>query len=69
MADKLYIIRKYVFAPSAAIAIHRERRAPVDDVWLDDDWKKSQEVSKGNVGFQLKPKNVRVRAKTNGKTN
>lgn len=60
MADKLYIIRKYVFAPSAAQAIARERRAPVDDVWLDDDWKKSQEVSKASVGFALSKKRVRV---------
>lgn len=41
MADKLYIIRKYVKAPSAASAIRRERRFPVDDIWVDEEWRKN----------------------------
>jgi hypothetical protein len=37
---KLYIIRKYVKANSAKDAMLKENKHPVDDVWLDDDWKK-----------------------------
>lgn len=50
---KLFVLRKYVLAPSAAEAIRRERRFPIDDVWLDDDWKKAHpdEVA-GEMGFK-----------------
>lgn len=41
MSDKLYIIKKYIKAPSAAVAIRRERNHPVDDVWVDDEWRKN----------------------------
>lgn len=40
--DKLYVIKKYVKAPTAAIAIKRERDCPVDDVWIDDEWRKNE---------------------------
>ena len=38
--EKLFIIRKYVFASSAKQAILKDRRTPVDDVWIDEEWKK-----------------------------
>lgn len=53
---KLYIIRKYVVANSAAEAIVKERRQTVDDVWLDDDWKKSQTGNSLTIGFSSKAK-------------
>jgi hypothetical protein len=37
---KLFVIRKYVFAKSARAAIKAERKHEVDDVWIDDDWRK-----------------------------
>ena len=43
---KLFVIRKYVLARSAKEAIRAERKAPVDDVWLDDDWKKANVAEK-----------------------
>lgn len=44
--NKVYIIRKYVEAKNALEAIRKEKRLPVDDVFVDDDWKKAQETSK-----------------------
>lgn len=47
-----YIIRKYVMASSAIEAIKLEAKAPVSDVWLDDDWKKAQYEDKAPaIGF------------------
>ena len=39
---KLYVIRKYVKAYSAADALKKEKRLPVDDIYVDDDWRKNQ---------------------------
>lgn len=36
MADRRFIIRKYVMAPTAAEAIQREGAQPVDEVYLDN---------------------------------
>jgi len=39
---KLFIVRKYIKARSAAEAIRKDHTTPPDDVYLDDDWRKSQ---------------------------
>jgi hypothetical protein len=49
MTKKLFIVRKYVTASSAAEALRIEKRVPPDDIWLDDDWKKSQPNAGANV--------------------
>lgn len=49
---KLFVVRKYVIAESALEAIKNEKKKSVDDVWLDDDWKKQQEFPKKDVGFK-----------------
>ena len=52
MKNKLYIVRKYVRATSAAEAIKMEKKQEPDDVWLDDDWKKeAQAQTKPIKGF------------------
>ena len=33
---KIYCIRKYVLANSAQEALNKERKAQVDDVWVDE---------------------------------
>lgn len=38
-SNKLYVVRKYIYAPSAEIALKLEKKVPVDDVWVDDKWK------------------------------
>jgi len=37
---KLYVVKKYVMATSAAQAMRLERKTPVDSVWIDDEWMK-----------------------------
>lgn len=37
-----YIIRKYVMAKSALGAIRQDKKTPVHDCWIDEDWKKQQ---------------------------
>ncbi len=49
---KLFVIRKYIFAKSAADAIKLERRTPPDDVYVDDEWKKQQDLQKEPIGFK-----------------
>ena len=38
--EKMFVIRKYIKARSALEAIQIEKNKPVDDVWVDDEWKK-----------------------------
>ena len=42
--DKRFIVRKYIMAQSAADAIKKDKIAPVFDVWVDDDFKKDNEI-------------------------
>ena len=38
--DKLFVVRKYILAKSASDAIRKDKTTPVDDVWVDEDFKK-----------------------------
>lgn len=52
--QKLYIIRKYIRASSAQEAIKLDKIKPVDDVWVDDDWKKGQAPNLASaIGFEV----------------
>jgi hypothetical protein len=49
---KLFVVRKYIFARSAAEALRLERSLKPDDVWLDDDWKRLSAQDKSSaIGF------------------
>lgn len=37
----MFVIKKYVMAPNAREAIRRERKVEVDDLWIDEDWRKN----------------------------
>lgn len=39
--EKVFVVRKYVNASSASDAIKKEKKVPVSDVWMDEDFKKS----------------------------
>ncbi len=39
--QKIFIVRKYVKARSAAEAIRKERNVAPDDCWIDDEWRKA----------------------------
>jgi hypothetical protein len=56
LPQKLYVVRKYIKASSASEAIRKDRKHPVDDVWIDDAWKenKNQGLSYA-VGFEAQP--------------
>jgi hypothetical protein len=50
---KRFIVRKYIYAKSAQEAIKKEKTEPVDDVWVDEQWKQLQDdVMKNQIGFQ-----------------
>jgi len=54
--DKQFIVRKYVMAKNIGEAIRKEKSCPVDDAWIDDEWKKKQETSQqlpSAIGFTI----------------
>lgn len=36
--NKRFVIKKYIFAKSAIDAINKDKKTPVDDVWVDEQW-------------------------------
>ena len=44
---KRFVVRKYIMAKSALDAIRLDNISPVDDVWVDEEWKKDNT----KVGF------------------
>lgn len=50
---KLFVVRKYIWADSAQRAITLDRKMPVDDVWVDDEWKKTSNQPKDAIGFYV----------------
>jgi len=49
---KLFVVKKFIYARSAAEAIRVERKMKPDEVWIDDDWRKNQSQDKaGAIGF------------------
>lgn len=42
---KLFVIKKYILADNAQEAIKKDKTHKVDDVWMDDDFRK-REVEK-----------------------
>jgi hypothetical protein len=53
---KLFIVRKYIFARSAAEALRLERKLRPDDVWVDDDWKRASSADKSPaISFMAEP--------------
>jgi hypothetical protein len=54
LKPKLYVIKKYVKATSAAEALRKERTVAADDVWVDDDWRKNNRDNLADaIGFEL----------------
>lgn len=52
---KMFIIRKYIMAKNAAEAIKKDTKAPVHDVFIDDDWRKSQvDRLEDAIGFVMR---------------
>lgn len=51
--DKLFIVRKYVKANSAAQAIRREKKIAVHDVYIDADWEDKHRIDTYAIGFEM----------------
>lgn len=51
--NKLYVARKYIEAQSLDEAIKKERTTPLDEIWVDDDWKKAQGGKTEAIGFHI----------------
>ena len=49
--QKRFILRKYVMASNAREALRKDKTSEVDDVWVDDDWKKLHDQANKDVGF------------------
>lgn len=53
---KLYVIKKYVMATSVKHALRQEPKAPVDSVWIDDEWTKGNAKALTDaIGFMSEP--------------
>lgn len=53
--DKLFVVRKYVWAQDAKGALRKEKNTPVDDVWIDEKWKENSVLTQQNpIGFYVK---------------
>lgn len=53
---KLYVIKKYVMATSVKHALRQEPKAPVDSVWIDDEWIKGNAKNLADaIGFMSEP--------------
>lgn len=52
-ASKMFIVRKYVKALSVSDAIKKEKHHPVDDVFIDDEWRRNkQDNLAAAIGFK-----------------
>jgi len=55
VSKQLFIVRKYIWAKNAATAIKLDRKTPVQDCWVDDEWKKNSNYPKDAIGFYVPP--------------
>ena len=50
----MYVVKKYIKAASAQEAIRKDAKHPVDDVWVDEEWKKGQANELAHaIGFRV----------------
>ncbi len=50
--DKLYILKKYIFAKNLAEVIKKEKDVTPDDIWIDEDWRKNMMEAEKKIGFK-----------------
>ena len=57
-SKKLFVVRKYIMARDAKEAIRLDRKTHVDDVWVDEEWKKSnKDQLPSAIGFNVESEN------------
>jgi hypothetical protein len=53
MTDKMYVIRKFIKANSAAQALRLEKKLPADECYISDDWKEGKNQNLADaMGFK-----------------
>jgi hypothetical protein len=63
--DKLYVIKKYIKASSAPAALRKDKRHPVDEITVDEQWKSQGDNLARSIGFHNE--NRRSQAKDKNK--
>lgn len=52
--NKLFVVRSYIMARNAAEALRKAKTAPIDEVWVDEEWKKGNTPQLANaIGFTV----------------
>jgi len=52
--EKMYIVRKYIRASSVSSAIQKDKTTKVHEVFVDDEWRKSQKDNLASaIGFTI----------------
>lgn len=52
--EKLFIVRKYVKAFSVKDALKKEKDVEIDDIFIDDEWRKNHNDSLSRaLGFKI----------------
>lgn len=59
--NKLFVVQKYIYAVSAEKALKLERKSPVDEIFIDSDWKKTNIDKDSAIGF-VPPLLLRVKS-------
>lgn len=54
---QLYIVRKYIWAKNAQQAIKLDKKFLPNDVWVDDEWKKTSNQPHDAIGFYTSKNN------------
>lgn len=49
--NKLFVVKKYVMAASVKDALKKEKELPVDECWVDVEWKNKQLDESKNIGY------------------
>lgn len=50
--EKMFVVRKYIMATSAASAIRKDKKTPVHDCWISDEWSNgNQQQLADAIGF------------------
>jgi hypothetical protein len=52
--EKMFVVKKFIKATSAAAAIRKDRSTPPDEIWIDEDWKRgSASALASAMGFTI----------------
>ena len=51
---KMFVIMKYIMAQNARQAINKDKKTPVDDCFISDDWKEGNNKNLASaIGFEI----------------